>query len=173
MPTVTLVTAVCFCLGPLIQRCVYSCRHQRCRSFSALCVTGFTRCKRDWPSTWRPTAQRNRTCVTRSVDEEYTHNLEDFSNMLVRMNLSLNLMSLILELDSHSCIMLVLLTFPTWPVKNRKMWQDTYFYGLQCILVEDPFLSLQCGKSFKKRYTFKMHLLTHIQSLGDSKSVSW
>ncbi|KAI1891026.1 hypothetical protein AGOR_G00159620 [Albula goreensis] len=34
---------------------------------------------------------------------------------------------------------------------------------------EKPHMCDKCGKSFKKRYTFKMHLLTHIQSYGNSR----
>ncbi|XP_058846679.1 zinc finger protein 335-like isoform X6 [Acipenser ruthenus] len=35
--------------------------------------------------------------------------------------------------------------------------------------LEKPHMCDKCGKSFKKRYTFKMHLLTHIQSYGNSR----
>lgn len=42
-------------------------RHQRRLSFSALCVIRFIPCRRDSPSIWRHTAQKNRTCVIKWV----------------------------------------------------------------------------------------------------------
>lgn len=143
-----------YCIYPVV---LLLCRHQRCLSFSALCVIRFIPCRRDWPSIWRHTAQRNHTCVTKWVMKMYRY-----------MSASLNK---ILEGQQENWRNIV----PDSPYPHLKTWFscqiDTVLsIYVTCSLGKDAAMFFQCGKSFKKRYTFKMHLLTHIQSLGDSRS---
>lgn len=76
LQSVSGLAGCCCLLGHITSQlcgfCAHSCRYQRCQSSSAPCATGFTPCKRDWPSTWRPTAQRSRTCVIRSDNQDRT-----------------------------------------------------------------------------------------------------
>ncbi|XP_061076437.1 zinc finger protein 335 isoform X2 [Conger conger] len=54
------------------------------------------------------------------------------------------------------------------PVCNRVYpMQKRLTQHMKTHSTEKPHMCDKCGKSFKKRYTFKMHLLTHIQSYGN------
>ncbi|KAL4624341.1 zinc finger protein 335 isoform X3 [Arapaima gigas] len=56
------------------------------------------------------------------------------------------------------------------PVCNRVYpMQKRLTQHMKTHSTEKPHMCDKCGKSFKKRYTFKMHLLTHIQSYGNSR----
>ncbi|XP_069507473.1 zinc finger protein 335 isoform X2 [Ambystoma mexicanum] len=60
-------------------------------------------------------------------------------------------------------------SFPC-PVCNRVYpMQKRLTQHLKTHSTEKPHMCDKCGKSFKKRYTFKMHLLTHIQVIGSSR----
>ncbi|XP_078508036.1 zinc finger protein 335 isoform X1 [Lissotriton helveticus] len=60
-------------------------------------------------------------------------------------------------------------SFPC-PVCNRVYpMQKRLTQHLKTHSTEKPHMCDKCGKSFKKRYTFKMHLLTHIQVIGNSR----
>ncbi|KAJ8017199.1 hypothetical protein DPEC_G00015330 [Dallia pectoralis] len=62
-----------------------------------------------------------------------------------------------------------MLSFPC-PVCHRVYpMQKRLTQHMKTHSTEKPHMCDKCGKSFKKRYTFKMHLLTHIQTVGDSR----
>lgn len=54
-----------YLLFMLLILCCLSLRCLRCPSFPAQYATGSTPCRSAWPSTWKPTAMRSRTCVIR------------------------------------------------------------------------------------------------------------
>uniref|UniRef100_A0A8D0H1S3 Zinc finger protein 335 n=1 Tax=Sphenodon punctatus TaxID=8508 RepID=A0A8D0H1S3_SPHPU len=60
-------------------------------------------------------------------------------------------------------------SFPC-PVCNRVYpMQKRLTQHMKTHSTEKPHMCDKCGKSFKKRYTFKMHLLTHIQALANRR----
>ncbi|KAM6404305.1 zinc finger protein 335 isoform 2-T2 [Rhynochetos jubatus] len=60
-------------------------------------------------------------------------------------------------------------SFPC-PICNRVYpVQKRLTQHLKTHSTEKPHMCDKCGKSFKKRYTFKMHLLTHIQAIANCR----
>ncbi|XP_054500134.2 zinc finger protein 335 isoform X12 [Agelaius phoeniceus] len=60
-------------------------------------------------------------------------------------------------------------SFPC-PVCNRVYpMQKRLTQHMKTHSTEKPHMCDKCGKSFKKRYTFKMHLLTHIQAIANRR----
>ncbi|XP_061217321.1 zinc finger protein 335 isoform X5 [Neopsephotus bourkii] len=60
-------------------------------------------------------------------------------------------------------------SFPC-PVCNRIYpMQKRLTQHMKTHSTEKPHMCDKCGKSFKKRYTFKMHLLTHIQAIANRR----
>ncbi|XP_051489092.1 zinc finger protein 335 isoform X2 [Apus apus] len=61
------------------------------------------------------------------------------------------------------------LNFPC-PVCNRVYpMQKRLTQHMKTHSTEKPHMCDKCGKSFKKRYTFKMHLMTHIQAIANRR----
>ncbi|NWT10946.1 ZN335 protein, partial [Vireo altiloquus] len=60
-------------------------------------------------------------------------------------------------------------SFPC-PICNRVYpMQKRLTQHMKTHSTEKPHMCDKCGKSFKKRYTFKMHLLTHIQAIANRR----